>query len=325
VATATRLQTAQTRRRLGTLQSLRIAPRTAAGYETATRRFFQHLGSEGEEVGRTPAAIDLQAARYIEYLWEQDDGKSWAADLLSALVWTSPNLKRQLLTSWGLIRAWGIHELPMRAPPLPRGSFFALAQAHTAAGHRDVGLGVVLAGHCLLGTGELLNLTWGDIELDATLHRGALNLGITKSGARRGIAESVGITQPWLVAMLYTYREHHQKQPGNRFISLSSSAFRRAFADALRSLGWQEWGFMPYSLRRGGATELWRSTGQLSHVTVRGRWSNPQTARIYVNDGLATLAHMHLQDATTLQRAWQTSVHNVLQVYRLPASPILLC
>jgi integrase len=325
VASAARMQSAQNRRRLGSLQSLRIAPRTAARYESALRRFFEHLNLEGEAVGRTPAANDLQAARYIEHLWEQGDGKSWATDLLSALVWTSPNLKRQLLTSWGLIRAWGIHELPTRAPPLPRASFFALAQALTNAGHQDVGLGVVLAGHCLLRTGELLNLAWKDVELDGSLLRGALNLGITKSGARRGIAESVSVTQPWLIAMLFTYRQHHNKQPGDRFISLSSSAFPKTFADAIRGLGWQDWGFMPYSLRRGGATELWRSTGQLSQVTVRGRWSHPQTARIYVNDGLATLAQMHLADAAALQQTWQAAARKVLQIYRLPSSPISLC
>jgi integrase len=194
VATAARMQTAQNRRRLGTRQSLRIAPRTAARYETALRRFFHYLSLEVEASGRTPAASDLQAARYVEYLWEQGDGKSWATDLLSALVWTSPNLKGQLLTAWGLVRAWGIHELPTRAPQLPRDAFLALAQTLTQAGHADVGLGVVLAGHCLLRTGELLNLTWGDIELDSTLVRGSLNLGITKSGARRGVAESVSIT-----------------------------------------------------------------------------------------------------------------------------------
>jgi integrase len=288
------------------------------------RRFFLYLDHEAEPIGQTAAALDLQAARYIEYLWEQGDGKSWATDLLSALVWTSPNLKRQLLTACGLVRAWGIHELPARAPPLPRDAFFALAQALTETGHPDVGLGVVLAGHCLLRTGELLNLTWGDVELDATLVRGALNLGITKSGARRGVAESVSITQPWLVAMLYTYRRHHNKQPGDRFISSTSSAFRRVFAAALRILGWQDWGFMPYSLRRGGATELWRATGQLSQVTVRGRWSHPQTARIYVNDGLATLAQMQLRDTKALEEAWKIKAQNVLEAYDLPVVSILL-
>jgi hypothetical protein len=106
---------------------------------------------------------------------------------------------------------------------------------------------------------------------------------------------------------------------------MSSSAFRKAFADAIRSLNWQDWGFMPYSLRRGGATELWRASGQLSQVTVRGRWSHPQTARIYVNDGLATLAQMHLADATALQQSWVSTAQEILNIYRLPAGPILLC
>jgi hypothetical protein len=35
---------------------------------------------------------------------------------------------------------------------------------------------------------------------------------------------------------------------------------------------------------------MFRETNSLSPVVVRGRWSNARTARIYINEGLATLA-----------------------------------
>ena len=44
---------------------------------------------------------------------------------------------------------------------------------------------------------------------------------------------------------------------------------------------------MPYSLRRGGATTLFRETANLELVMVQGRWQSQRTARIYVNDGMA--------------------------------------
>ena len=74
-------------------------------------------------------------------------------------------------------------------------------------------------------------------------------------------------------------------------------------------MGLVDFGFRPYSLRRGGATELWRVTGDLGKVTMAGRWGHQQTARIYVNDGLAVLTEMQLegpsfQKARALARAW---------------------
>ena len=35
---------------------------------------------------------------------------------------------------------------------------------------------------------------------------------------------------------------------------------------------------------------MFRETNSLSPVVIRGRWSNARTARIYINEGLATLA-----------------------------------
>ena len=57
---------------------------------------------------------------------------------------------------------------------------------------------------------------------------------------------------------------------------------------------WVPSAFVPYSLRRGGATELWRTTANLDAVVMAGRWRHATTARIYVSDGLAVLAEIRL-------------------------------
>ena len=45
--------------------------------------------------------------------------------------------------------------------------------------------------------------------------------------------------------------------------------------------------YKPYSLRRGGATFLFQTRGDLLATIVRGRWANSPTARIYINEALA--------------------------------------
>ena len=77
-------------------------------------------------------------------------------------------------------------------------------------------------------------------------------------------------------------------------IGMPVQAFRKLFQQGIGFLGCTEWGFKPYSIRRGGATELWRLSGQLSKVTLRGRWAHASTTRVYVNEGLATLAEQRL-------------------------------
>ncbi len=63
-------------------------------------------------------------------------------------------------------------------------------------------------------------------------------------------------------------------------------------------LGFTEYNFKPYSLRRGGATYDYRVGGRLEATIVRGRWQNAKTARIYITDGLARWAEISLEPTT---------------------------
>ena len=65
---------------------------------------------------------------------------------------------------------------------------------------------------------------------------------------------------------------------------------RSAYAHVSCCLDLQRFACRPYSLRRGGATTLFRATGSLDVVSVRGRWGNVLTARRYIDDGVATMA-----------------------------------
>ena len=126
----------------------------------------------------------------------------------------------------------------------------------------------------------------GDFEFGANGSTAVLNLHSTKGGVRRGQQEIVTIDDEVLSRWLFAIVSN--LLPGDSFINLSLPKFRSLFADLCRALAITNYGFKPYSLRRGGATYDYRFAGNLDKTALRGRWADLRTARIYITDGLAT-------------------------------------
>lgn len=301
VAKATKVERARHRQAAGSLQQLRVAPRTAKRYTAALGAFFRWAHLEGRCLPHNVDELDQFASQYVEFCWQEGEGRSKASDTLSALGWKSPKVRAHLPGSWALVSAWQRYELPTRAPPLPREMFFGIAEHLVRAGHPGMALGVLVGGHCVLRTTELVTLTFAQIEFAADASSAIISLGLTKSGARRGASESVGVDLPWLAAALKA--ASLANAPGHTLVGVTAARFRTLFAEAVAKLGCSGWGFMPYSIRRGGATELWRMSGNLSKVTLRGRWGHASTTRVYVNDGLARLAEFRLPAEATRELA----------------------
>ena len=292
VAKATKAERARERQKAGTLQELRVSARTAKRYTRALETFFRWAHSDGRHLPHNVDDLDSFVSMYVETCWHEGEGRSKASDTLSALGWKSPKVRAHLAGAWHLIGAWQRYELPTRAPPLPRDVFFAMAEHFTRLALPGVALAVLVGGHCVLRTTELATLTFSQIEFAGDYTSAVVSLGVTKGGARRGASESVTIELPWLAAAVKAASLN--ADPGDTLIGVSTSRFRTLFAQALDALNCAGWGFMPYSIRRGGATELWRVSGNLSKVTLRGRWGHASTTRVYVNDGLARLAEFKL-------------------------------
>ena len=68
--------------------------------------------------------------------------------------------------------------------------------------------------------------------------------------------------------------------------------FRQAFSMFLEYLGFAASDYTPYCLRRGGATWHFQATLSLDCTVTRGRWSCTKTARAYIDEGTAQLAHV---------------------------------
>ena len=146
------------RRELGTLSDLRVAPTTLKRYQAALNGFFSWLVAEGRSLPRQADALDIIAAAYIEHLWQEGDGRNRACDTLSGIQHAVPAFKGQLRLSWELTKSWSRHELPARAPPLPPVALFALAEVGCRLGLQRCAVTALVAAHCMLRTGECLQL-----------------------------------------------------------------------------------------------------------------------------------------------------------------------
>ena len=291
VAAASRLDRARARRSLGPLRTLLVSQRTLRyRYRPACIRFFDWLARQNVSLAQTTMGIDEQVSSYIEHLWEEGDGRNMAGDVLSALTFFCPHLKGSLFGGWQLFKAWSRQELPARAPPMPEQWVLAAAALAVRRGWGDIAVLLCVAYFGLLRTMEAACLLAKDCVPAADHSRWVLSLGLTKGGQRRGAVESVVIANPLAGALL---RAAVTGQPKGSFLLRRPVAeFRKHFQTLMWELGLAHFKFQPYSLRRGGATQVFRNTGSFDNVSELGRWGHVATARIYINEGLATLSQI---------------------------------
>ena len=275
---------------------------------STTRRLYrQAFRSLWRWIGRSPPvevasiqAYDALLAEYINRAWKVGLTRGEAGNALSASVAAFPELRGRgkLPESWYLLTCWSRLEIPCRAPPLP--ALAALGLAHYFATRHEYGaMFLVLAGFDgFLRTRELLSLTWDDVSVDG-LGGGVISLAHTKTGQRNAAFEASVILNP-IVALLFR-RAKAGVAPGTAsdfYIFPGSEArFYKLFEEGLDALGLREFGFRPYSLRRGGATAYYRATRSMSATLERGRWSTARVGRIYINDGLAKEVELRLPSA----------------------------
>eukprot|EP00438_Fugacium_kawagutii_P025114 Skav225308 [mRNA] locus=scaffold23:63154:63951:- [translate_table: standard] len=228
--------------------------------------------------------MDLVLSEYIGFLWEEGLSRNTAGDTLSGLQHHQPSLKGHLKTSWRYFRAWQQAEVPARAPPLSQ-KFLAILCGWALSAHPQFALALQLGFHCLLRTGELMHVQAKDVTVTGEhLH---VYLGQTKTSFRNANVDAVHVQHRHLAALLLLWKQSVHKDA--YLLSMSPTSFRTLFNKALSATGLDTLGIKPYSLRRGGATQLFSTSQSYSTVTQVGRWSSERTVRIYIADSLALL------------------------------------
>ena len=274
---------------LGTLRSLLIKPTTVERYRKAFESFLRFLATQKLSLSLTRSNLDRQVEDYIEHLWHEGEGIALAGDTISAIQHYQPSCKRHLPGAWRLLKAWQLRELPARAPP------FTLTTLNVLLGYihqtrPQLALGIQVAFRCLLRTGELLALQARDIVITPKSPTAVLYLGIAKTGARNPHAGTVSLQDAPLVRRLLQWKK--TVPPDAHLIPISASQFRTVFKASLDATHLSQFQFKPYSLRRGGATDLWFTSRNYSLVAHTGRWSSERTLKVYIQDSIALLTEL---------------------------------
>ena len=134
----------------GRLRDLLIGPKTKVKYKNALKRFRRWMVLSSRVEPSDSGLLDLVVSDFVEQLWDEGDPKSWGSELLCALVFENPNLKRHLERSWQLVKAWGRHEVPRRAWPIAVEAVLGMAGLALADGNYGFAAGVLVGFHCLL-------------------------------------------------------------------------------------------------------------------------------------------------------------------------------
>ena len=275
------------RQKLGRLSDLRVSQGTRQRYAESLNEFniFARISLEA-----LLQRADLEAilVSYIEQLWEDGESKTSASYTVAALQFHEPSLKGHLAEAWKLLSLWNKLEQPKRATPLS--SSLLLALAGTFLQWRwDRLAWLIIVGFCgLLRTGEMFLLRRCDVVLPK--HPGqpaVLFLQDTKTAQRNHllwekvlIHETIGLT---------ALRQLCQNRRGEEFlVDESAPFFRSLWKQVVCHLKLESLNFLPYSLRRGGATSCY----EIDQLLEKGRWKHVATARCYLDQAMMELASL---------------------------------
>ena len=280
----------QQRRALGPLRNLTVQP--------ALERFRQFLKEENRQFPRDPGPLDHWLSHYIEALWESGEGRALAADTIASVQDHLPSVKGRLAASWRLMKTWATNEIPNRAPPLPLEALEMMIGQSLFQNDDLFALSLLLAFHGLLRTGEVLGVHKAHCQQAGPRSVAVISLGMTKGGKRQGAAESITIREEDLLRRLWQWKSTPHARS---MLCEAPHTWRKKFSACLDACGLGDYQFRPYSLRRGGATCYFSRYGSLDRLLLLGRWQAAKTARVYINEGLATLAELRLQGNSQAQ------------------------
>lgn len=275
------------------LDDAALTPKTLSRYYLALRKLLPYV-----EKASTEDQLDTMVSRWVRRMWREGEPLLTIGDGLSALHFYQPWTRRKLPAAWKLFSIWRRIEVPSRAPPLTWALVKAMAAYEWSRENFEMGALLLLAFHCMLRTGELLQVTSDDFSLGETC--GIVSLKGTKTGLRHNADEAISITDGLVLEVIRTLVETRRVQ-NLHLVPLwsgTASLFRTRFKDLCNVMQLEQFCFRPYSLRRGGATHYFQQTRSMEGALIRGRWESSRVARLYISDALSHLPEIKLSAYT---------------------------
>lgn len=267
-----------------------ISERTLRIYKREVAYFFNYLELHDVSLPRSFARLDAEVAEYINHLYQEDEAISRAGWLLSGLKRLYPRVRRELAISQQWYNNWCRSHTPHRATPLT----WQITQAFIGLCLEQRWFRLAL----LLLTGFIFFLRLGEILAlefeDFAIHRGESTVLIRIAASKTSpLAQQSLVHEDATLASLVSHILRLLPSAGRVWL-FSATYFRTCFKAFNDFFNLGPYNFVPYSIRRGGATYFYILFGSLDRVVTRGRWKDVNTARIYLDDARATFIRMQL-------------------------------
>ena len=155
-------------------------------------------------------------------------------------------------------------------------------------GHFEEAVATLLAFESYLRVGELNGIYREDVCLGSDPRIGIDNdrLFIRLRKCKTGNEQGVEVKDHEVKLLVLMVRD--RTSDGGRLFSFSADRYRRLFQRTCDGLGLPP-GYVPHSLRHGGATYGHLSGMSIQDVMVRGRWRVQRTASHYIQVGQQSL------------------------------------
>lgn len=285
----------QAQRRGQTLTDNLVTSALHQRYMTAAARVLQ-FWEETHGASSSWDDFDVATSAWLEHIFADGLPKGYGSDALAALQHFIPEISGKLRNSWRLLKAWTRIEPPLRVLPVDPLMIGAMAGLCVQAGWPRPAALLLVGFDAFLRPGELYKLTPQDITWASS--KACLSLRDTKSGIRKGAEEMVFIQSR--LATQFLRRVVKSLSANEPILDRTPKQFRDLFFNMLDFLEIQ--GHISlYSLRRGGGTHHFMFTQSMESTLLRGRWQSTSTARIYLQDSAASLAHYQLSPAQKQQ------------------------
>ena len=202
-------------------------------------------------------------------------------------------------------------------------------------GHQRLSLLFLVAFHCLLRPGEMVELRWNDLvvwdEIEAArFHDTCGFVRVRKPKTRRmaghAAVQHVLLEDPGLASFLaWAISTVPVEQRGRRIWSQPQYKMAAIFSECCEALGLAHLHLSPAGLRGGGATDTWVRTRDVPGIRREGRWTSEKTLERYLQEGTALYLRSNLHPDTRAlvdrEAAVATELCVLLQQRSPPAFP----
>ena len=282
---------AKRRRRANPLNEARVAPVTRSRYREAQRLLLQFWKKNGTRP-TSPQQVDDGVAAFIEHTWRQHGSLLLVNNVIAAVPFFMPRLAGKLKLCWKLQKTWLKLEPNVRAMPLSPLLAAAFAGAFCWWGLPRIGALLALGYAAFLRTGEILGLRRRDVRYFERRNVVVIALHHTKTGQRHGQSELAVVRSETAVRLV---KQHILPLALDEIIlGVDRAEFYRLFRRVVCALHLEQERVTLYSFRRGGATHDFLEHGSMEMTLLKGRWATARSARVYVQDAVATLADVSL-------------------------------